>query len=191
MWRFLKKPPLIGLDITFNEIRLLQLKKSGAHWHIEHCVCQPLFSESSMSAQLAEIILQRKMMSYPVAIAVSDHQVLKKKISFPSQLKEADIAADIHQNHYQYLPECEREEMFVDFSILRIAHDTQDILLVATQKQPLQSYIDTVKQAGLKLSIIDVDVYALARAKAQHADLLKSEPRFLLCYGLAMRDAVV
>ena len=83
--RYLKKYPLLGLDLGFNELRLLQLEKRGKTYHVEKLLIQPLSPESpkqgkkiawaEVGEQLQALVVRAQLAGSAVALALPSSAV--------------------------------------------------------------------------------------------------------------------
>jgi len=173
---YFKKYPFLGLDLGLNEIRLLQLEKRGSCFHIEKMVAHPFSVEKASRGKgssweayrepLLDLVAQMELKNCSVALALPHSAIIKKQIELPPPLQESELTAVLQQGLSQYFPGIPENEIYFDYEVKPANEAWLSILLVATRKQQLQSQLSVVEQAGLKVAIVDVDIYALTRAAA-------------------------
>jgi type IV pilus assembly protein PilM len=81
----------------------------------------------------------------------------------PIEFKESDIEANISIEAAQYIP-YPVEEIYLDFEVKGLSQassEQQDILLVATRKENVDTREAALKEAGLVPAVVDVEAYAL------------------------------
>jgi type IV pilus assembly protein PilM len=99
-----------------------------------------------------------------VAVAVSGHSVIVKKVSLPSMSKE-ELEDQIQWEAEQYIP-FDVNEVHLDFQILETSEGEgqMDVLLVAAKKDLVDDYVQVINEAGLNAVAIDVAAFAVENA---------------------------
>lgn len=175
VFRYIRSRRGLGLDICSTEIRLLALQRKKQQICIEKidAMALPFGAVVEGKIQQAEVvtthlkmIVQKAEVQHEkVAIALPIQSVISKKITLDENIN--------HINDY-----------FPGISDV-LAYDyikvDKEMLLIATRHDELMRYVSMVESAGLQVSIVDVDLYALARA-AHFAisPKVRSYPIFLL-----------
>lgn len=170
----------LGLDICSTEIRLLALRRKKQHIYIEKMAVTALpfgavvdgkiQQTEVVTAYLKTIIQQAHVHAANVTIALPIQSIISKKISL------TEAASINHSNQINdYFPGV-NDVLAYDY--IEIDKETW---LIATRHDALMLYVNIIESAGVKVSIVDVDLYALARA-AHFALLYKvrSYPIFVL-----------
>lgn len=166
--------PLIGLDIQATEICFLQLRRVKQEISIEQAarISLPIGAIIDgkiqqfdvVSESVHKLVQQTKMRGCGTAIALPTQCVITKKIQLPRSLCESGIAKEITENLHSYFPNV-TDALAYDFTVLYEADNPSDnVLVTATRYDQLTSYVGVIEQAGLKVKIVDVDIYALIRA---------------------------
>jgi type IV pilus assembly protein PilM len=104
-----------------------------------------------------------KIKNKNIAISISGHPVIIKKISVPL-MTEDELEQTIPFEAEQYIP-FSLEEVNLDFQILGPSEDKSkqmNVMLVAAKKALLADYVAVLQNAGLKAAIVDIDVFALS-----------------------------
>ena len=173
----LKTPTLVGLDIQADAIRLLQLrpiKKPFKKIIIEQAIkialpagamtLEKIQQPELVGNCLQELIVRSTLKNVSAIIALPAHCVTSKRIQLAKELGELERETEITDNLTDYLPNLSGN-LCCDYVKLDAYNETQDnIFLVAASIDSLNSYVDIIKKSSAKLSIVDVDSYALARA---------------------------
>ena len=107
---------LIGLDVGDSSVKVVELKDlgKGRGYELVKLGWDPLSSEAIvdgaiMDSQLVTETIQRLFQrcrikpSSPLAVALSGHSVIVKRISLPV-MTEAELAESIHWEAEQYIP---------------------------------------------------------------------------------------
>jgi type IV pilus assembly protein PilM len=165
---------LVGLDINPDEIRLLQLNHHQGQWSVENVASIELPAQAIVDGHikqfdlvqegLSSLVRNTKTRGAPAAIALPATLVMTQRIKLAAELTADECEAEISENLARYLP-ITAEELCFDFVNLPVIESTtQEILLIASRQEPLNTYVRLVSAAGLKLRLVDVDSYALLRA---------------------------
>ena len=100
---------------------------------------------------------------YCVAIALPASQMIQKRIKLAAYLNDTERLTHISENLSHYLPGL-NESLYFDFVRITTSDQEDECLLVAARRLQVDGYVSLLEQAGLKTVIVDVDIYALARA---------------------------
>ncbi|TMB28454.1 MAG: type IV pilus assembly protein PilM, partial [Deltaproteobacteria bacterium] len=124
-----------------------------------------------------------------VAIGVSGHSVIIKKISMPRMTRD-ELEESIQWEAEQYIP-FDVKDVNIDVQILTPPdQDTgagqMDVLLVAAKKDMINDYTSVVAEAGLIPVVVDVDAFAVQNAFEVNYDLPRSETVVLVNAGASV-----
>jgi type IV pilus assembly protein PilM len=173
--KFCPWPPLLaGIDMNAEEIRLLVLSRTRKSYRVEKFAVASLpagiFHEGkikhpeSLQAALKQLVVQTRTQALPAAMALPATAVIFKRITLPQGIAKKNIHAHIASYCSEYFPGLQ-DALCFDFMTLPAAENSSpQVLLVASRMELLNSYLALGENAGLKVKIIDVDIYALARA---------------------------
>jgi len=170
---FTRKEPILGIDISPSAVKLIELSRSGPRFRVESFAIEPL-GEGMMEDRnpvdtddMAEVIRRacRKAgtRTRRAAVAVPTSSVITRTVPMPAEFKESDIETNISIEAAQYIP-YPIEEIYLDFEnkgLSRASNDMQDVMLVATRKENVDTREAALKNAGLTPAIVDVEAYAL------------------------------
>ena len=174
MFSFLsRKKELVGLDIGASSVKAVQLKRVGKGYELVHLGMAPLNPETivdgvimdggSVISAIQQIYQEHGIKTRDVAVAVSGHSVIVKKIKV-QQMTEEELAGQLQWEAEQYIP-FPIEDVNLDFQILEPRGGAEmDILLVAVKKDVMNDYLTVISSAGLNGQVVDVDAFALENA---------------------------
>jgi type IV pilus assembly protein PilM len=172
---FSKKKDTIGVDIGSSSIKLVQLREGKGGYQLVHIGVHPLPAEaivdntlmdsSSVVETIRSMVASLDIRTNEAVCSISGNAVIIRKISLPVMPVE-ELEDQIHWEAEQYIP-FDINDVNVDFQIL--APDEQDpskmnVLLVASKKEIINDYMAVFAEAGLKLVVVDVDVFAVQSA---------------------------
>lgn len=168
----LKHPSLVALDIQERDIFLIKINKLNKDKPILAAVSLPLaegiirdgrvIEYDSLVLALSQLVRQTKTQGFGAAIAISNQYVMSKQVSLPFMAQEAEYEAEICANRDKYLPGV-TGDVYFDYCFLPSASHSQAIQFVAAKSDMVDDYVNAVNQSGLKVKIIDIDCYAIAR----------------------------
>ena len=168
-----RKEPILGIDISPSAVKLIELSRSGNRFRVEAFAIEPL-GEGMMEDRnpadtdnVAEAIKRAWRNSGTrmrhAAVAVPTSGVITRTMPMPAEFKESDIEVNIPIEASQYIP-YPVEEIYLDFEVkgLSLASaEMQDVMLVATRKENVDTRDAALRNAGLVPAIVDVEAYAL------------------------------
>lgn len=180
MFLFKKKKEVIGIDIGSSCVKLVQLKDNKGSLQLlnvgllplppEAIVDNTLMDSSSIAAQINKLVASLGIKIKDVACSISGNSVIIRKIVLPAMPQE-ELEDQISWEAEQYIP-FDINDVNMDFQIL--SPDINDpskmnVLLVASKKDIINDYVAVFSEAGLQLSIVDVDSFAVQNAfEANH-----------------------
>jgi type IV pilus assembly protein PilM len=95
-------------------------------------------------------------------MALPNAAVISKKILVPAGQSEDDLEIQVETEANQYIP-FSLDEVNLDFQVLGPApnnpHDVE-VLIAASRKEKIDDRIAAAESAGLKATVMDVDLYA-------------------------------
>ncbi|MBD2183897.1 type IV pilus assembly protein PilM [Planktothrix sp. FACHB-1355] len=176
---FSKRKPGIGIELAPERINIAQLRKQGQGFKLVtlHSVEVPegVFQEGqildppTMAELIQTALADKKIKATRVATAIPGAAgAIVRIIPVPAELDERELR-DMVLNHEAslYLP-FPREEADVDYQKLGFFTDEDGIekvqvLLAAVREDVTNTYIETFKQAGLQLDVLEINSFALIR----------------------------
>jgi type IV pilus assembly protein PilM len=167
---------LVGLDIGSSSIKAVEVvrrDKSGdfdlislgtAALPPEAIVQGAFLNANAITDSIREAVERGKLRSKQVAVAVSGHSVIVKKVSLPAMSAE-ELEDQIRFEAEQYIP-FDVNEVNLDFQILSqgAADGQMDVVLVAAKKDLIDDYVQVITEAGLTPVVIDVAAFAVENA---------------------------
>jgi type IV pilus assembly protein PilM len=168
----------VGIELAPERINIAQLRKQGQGFKVttlySHEVPEGIFQDGKIvdSPTLAEMIkaalAESKLKIDRVATAVPMREAIIRIIPIPAELDDQELR-DMVLNHEAglYLP-YPREEVDLDYQKLGFFTDEDGIekvqvLLVATRKEITDTYLETFREAGLQVDVLEINSFALIR----------------------------
>ena len=198
---FSKAVPLFGLDIGSSAIKVVQLKEKKSGYALEKFGIKPLAPEmivdgtvmdaTSVGGVIKELLAEQKIKLRDVAISISGHSVIVKKINLPA-MTEDELEESIKWEAEQYIP-FDINDVNIDFHILGTVEgqDGQphmNVLLVAAKKDKLNEYTSLVADAGLNPRVVDVDSFAIENMYGMNYGVQEGEVVALVNIGASVMN---
>ncbi len=180
MFLFKKKKIFIGMDIGSSSVKVVQLKDNNGSYQLlnvgifhlppEAIVDNTLMDSAAIAAAIKNLVASLGIKTKDVVCSISGNSVIIRKIVLPTMLQE-ELEDQILFEAEQYIP-FDINDVNMDFQIL--SPDSSDpskmnVLLVASKKDIINDYVSLFGEAGMNLSVVDVDSFAVQNAfEANH-----------------------
>jgi type IV pilus assembly protein PilM len=195
------KRQLVGLDIGSSAIKLVQLKESKGRYFLQKFGVKPLepevivdgtvMDEGRVVSAMRELFDECGVKNKQVAISISGHAVIIKKISLPP-MPDDELEGQVRLAAEQYIP-FDINEVNIDFHVLpaETAGDAQgemSVILVAAKKDKINELTELVKGAGLLPMVMDVDAFAIENMHAINYPMAHDETTALVNLGASVMN---
>lgn len=166
---------MIGLDIQVDGFRLIERSLNRG---IKKLLYQPFPSSVYQDGRvvdwqvvrimLAKWVVSLRLSAKKTVLALPANVVRMQKMQLPVGLNAVDIKAEIATQLHRDLPGLQ-EKLIIDFITPNAKTSTgyTDIFFAATKEALLMPYVECVRAAGLRVSAVDIDLYALKRAMCE------------------------
>lgn len=192
---------LVGLDIGSSAIKVAQLKESKGRYFLQKFGVKSLESEvivdgtvmdeGRVVSAIQELFAEANVKNKHVAISISGHAVIVKKISLPP-MPDEELEGQVKLAAEQYIP-FDINEVNIDFHVLspNVSDDAQgdmSVILVAAKKDKINELTELVKAAGLVPIVMDVDAFAVENMHAINYPLAQEETTALVNLGASVMN---
>lgn len=199
MFLFKKKKDVIGIDIGSSSIKLVHLKDLKGAWQLlnagivplppEAIVDNSLMDPAAIVGSIRNLVASLGEKVKDVACSISGNSVIIRKISLQAMPQE-ELEEQISWEAEQYIP-FDINDVNMDFQIL--APDPHDpakmsVLLVASKKDIINDYVSVFSEAGLSLSVVDVDSFAVQNAYEINHDAPPNDVAALINIGASVMN---
>jgi type IV pilus assembly protein PilM len=177
MW-FRRAKPLIGIDIGSHAIKLVRFALTGASYQLLNLALLPVPPDTVVDGVIGDIpavqgllqhlITLEKITDKDVALALSGHSVIVKKVQVV-RMSEEELGNAMPYEAEQHIP-FDVYDVNTDFQILDAADANpsrsgqMEVLLAAAKKGRVDELSQVARGANLSPSVIDVDMLALINA---------------------------
>jgi type IV pilus assembly protein PilM len=195
------KRQLVGLDIGSSGIKLVQLKENRGRYVLQKFGVKPLepevivdgtvMDEGRVVSTIRELFEELNVKVKQVAISISGHAVIIKKISLPP-MPDDELEGQVRLAAEQYIP-FDINEVNIDFHVLPSdgGGDSQgemSVILVAAKKDKINELTELVKSAGLIPLVMDVDAFAIENMHAINYPMAQDETTALVNIGASVMN---
>lgn len=166
---------LLGLDIGSSAIKLVQMREQKGKYVLQKFGIKSLEPEvivdgtvmdaARVVTAIKELLQESNVRLKNVAMSISGHSVIVKKITLPP-MSDEELEGQVKLAAEQYIP-FDINEVNLDFHVLNPLEQSEDgqaqmaILLVAAKKEKVNELTELVKGAGLNPVVLDVDAFAI------------------------------
>jgi len=167
---------LIGTDISSSAIKMVEISEAKGAFRVERYAIEPLAKDSVVDGNINNLdavseTLRRchKRLGSKhknLAMALPNAAVISKKILVPSGLTEDEIEFQVETEANQYIP-FSLDEVNLDFQVLGPAPSSPDdveVMIAASRKEKIEDRVAVSEVAGLKATVVDVDLFAAQSA---------------------------
>jgi type IV pilus assembly protein PilM len=193
-----KSKGLVGLDIGSSSIKLVELKKKSTDYELLGVAVEDLGQDTVvdgaiMDANAAALAIERifagqKTKNRDVAMAVSGHSVIVKRISAPAATEEElhNVLAYEAQQHVPF----DLEDVSLSYHVLgrNQAGNAMDVVLVAAKREKVLNHTSVASQAGATPVVMDIDAFALQNAYELNYQPVPDHTSALLNIGASMMN---
>ncbi len=186
----------LGLDIGSSSIKLVQLRETKKGIHLvnlsvanlppEAIVDGALMNSSVIVETIREMTEKLKLKAKEVALSISGHSVIIKKIGLPAMTQD-ELDESIKWEAEQYIP-FDVNDVYLDYQVLqsRPEQGQMDVLLVAAKREIVDEYAGIARDAGLEPIVVDVDCFTIQNTFETGYGFPPGETIVLIDIGAAM-----
>ncbi len=183
-----KSNQVVGLDIGTRSVRAVELTinkqppvlgKVGFSRIPEGLVVDGEIADvKQVSRYLRDLWKKSGLAKRDIVIGIANQKVIVRVVELPA-MTQAELKGAIRFQAADYIP-MPIEDTILDFEILE-EHEGRDgeklskVLLVAAQREMIQTFVDALAGAGLSPKSIDVKSFALMRSLLPKLSLIPSE----------------
>lgn len=178
----------LGVDLGSEWLKVLKVSARGGGVRLEalgRAPWQPGETDApgTAGAKVLAMFRHLELKDTVVASSVAGHSVIVKRVVCEAEsVKVLDEA--VQRDARQYIP-FDITDVFLDYQYLApgTREKTHEVLLVASKKKAVQTLGEAMTQAGLSLSVVDVDAFAVCNAFEFNYPEFKAKPAYLLDIG--------
>lgn len=175
-----KNTSLIGVDVSASAVKMVELSATGKQqFRLEGYANVNLPKGVVSDGNINDLAVVADTMraawrllgtrAKQVVMALPTAAVISKRVTLPAGMRDDELELQVESEANQYIP-FPLEEMNLDFQVLGPlgkSSDEVEVLIVAAKKEKIDDRVAVAEEAGLKVSIMDVDAYATETAYRQ------------------------
>jgi type IV pilus assembly protein PilM len=168
-----KTNQMVGVDIGANSIKICLLKKSKTGELSLSKVANKSYEKELLhdgnivdtlyvGQELKRLIAENGIQTKLAASALSSYSVITKRIAMP--FLENDALESGVQVEVENIIPFPLKEIYYSYYIMGVDEEKEgmmNLLIVAAKKEIVDSYLEAFHMAGLKLSLLDVDIFTI------------------------------
>lgn len=169
----------VGVDITSENIVIVLLRKA-AQINLDEVIIVPaptgsvtegyITDPASLGNAIRNALDERKIKEKRIITSVSGQSAIIRPIKFP-QMSPQELKSVVLEEAERYIP-FDIHEVILDYQPLESFMDADgipkiEVLLVAAQRDLINTHISMAEGAGLELAVVDVASFAVMRALAR------------------------
>lgn len=171
---FTPKEPAFALQLNGTSLKLIQLTERGGLIHVQAYDHAPLpkdvmnndaITDAATLSQFIESTIETpefgKITTRKVAITLPESKSFVRIIQIP-KMAESEVENAILFEAESYVP-MPMDQVYFDWRILQTGNDTMAVLLVASPKDTVDSYLSVLETANLEVVAIEVESQSLCR----------------------------
>jgi type IV pilus assembly protein PilM len=199
MFLFKKKKEVVGIDIGSSSVKVVQLKDNKGSFQLlnagifplppEAIVDNTLMDSSAIASVIKNLVASLGIKIKDVVCSISGNSVIIRKIVLPAMPQE-ELEDQISWEAEQYIP-FDINDVNMDFQILSPDSDNpskMNVLLVASKKDIINDYVSVFSEAGMQLSVVDVDSFAVQNAFETNHDYSSEDILALVNIGASVMN---
>jgi type IV pilus assembly protein PilM len=170
---FRRSSQVLGVDIGTNSIKMCLLKKNKTGDFVLSKMASRSYEKDLLNdgniidpvylaQELKNLVGAHSIPTRVAASALSSYSVITKRITMPFLEKEA-LESSIRLEVENIIP-FPLKEIYFSYYIMGIDDEKEgmmNLLIVAAKKEIVDGYVATFDEAGLDLSVLDVDIFAV------------------------------
>ncbi|MGH2786145.1 MAG: type IV pilus assembly protein PilM [Actinomycetota bacterium] len=196
---------LLGLDIGTSAVRAAEVSMKTEPPTLTRFASAPLprgavvggeiIDTDAVVSALREAIRRGRFQVRNTALGLANQKVVVRQIEMPA-MEEEELKGALQFQAQEFIP-IPIEDAILDFQILEeITNDAGErvlqILLVAAQKDMVNTFVSVAQRAGLDPSAVDLSSFAVLRALGSTTSILGArEGEALIDIGAAVTNIVV
>lgn len=198
---FYKNKPLFGLDIGFSSLKVMQLEHVGKKKVLvtgygvtqfkNEVIKDGVIEDPIELAKITQTLFRNNIVgeinTRRVAMAIPATKTYNRAITLP-RLSKNDLQAAIEGEVEQYIP-MPSNELYIDYEVLAQRQEETDILIVASPKKVVDSYMNFAGLVGFEVANIETTIAADSRLffEAEANDI----PTVLIDFGSISSDITI
>jgi len=167
--------PILGIDIGSTAIKVLQVGMVGGQIKITNYAIEPLepgiviekniIDRDRVIAAIREAVNKSGATTKKVCVSISNSMSITRTIKMGADLTDKDIGSEIELEAERYIP-YKLNEINLDYKVIGPSEDPDlvNVILVASKSENVLNIVNIMTDAGLTVTVVDIDSFAIGRA---------------------------
>lgn len=197
---FYRDKPLFGFDIGFSSLKVMQIE-TKKHGHIvtgygvanfeEQAIKDGVIVDPEAVAKATHELFSKNLIgeisTNRAAFAIPAARTFNRTVSLP-KLSPRELYQAVQQEAEQYIP-VPLEDLYIDYEIISENTDTSELLVVASPKKIVDSYLLLSQLLGIELACIETTIGSGSRLFVQAE--ASEVPTVLIDFGSISSDITI
>ena len=200
-----RREPLFGMDIGHSSLKVMQLELDGgkdksptvagygsSHRYAVNSIVDGVIVDYKALSEALHDLFDRRLAgiisSRKVACTIPLSHSFSRPLKLPP-MDDDDLSQAVHLEAEQYIPVAP-ENLYIDYDVVRRDENNIEILVVATPKNIVESYMKFLESMGLEPVALEPTMNATARIFGM-ADPAHDKPTVLIDFGAEATDIAV
>jgi len=177
---FYKSKPTFGIDIGHGVVKVVQLEKNiksndkliGYGYYSfspaaidEHGVITDIEAVAKATYQLIQTHMVGSIMTNRIAATIPSARTFTRILKLPP-INDDDLEKAVRAEAEQYIP-VPIADLYIDYELTKHGEKENEVLMVATPRPVIDSYLQVFKALGLEVAAIEPSLTAVTRAISQ------------------------
>jgi type IV pilus assembly protein PilM len=197
---FYHNQPLFGLDIGFNNMKVMQIDTTGKTQKVlgygvtnfsEGAITEGVITDLAAVAQAAMDLFKNQIIgnisTHRVAVAIPAVRTFNRNLVLP-KLAHKDLADAVLAEAEQYIP-IPNDDLYIDYSVVSETAEDMELLMVAVPRKIIDSYLDLLSILNLEPIAFETTIAASSRlfVQSEKTDV----PTILMDFGSISSDITI
>lgn len=193
-----RSKPLFGFDIGYGTIKVIQIDDTKKHvlgygftqFDINAIRDGEVYDYEAVAKAIKDLFDNRIIGSITtpsVAVSLPVSQTFSRVITLP-KLDRKDLMEAVMLEAEQYIP-VPVDQLYLDYNIIEARETEQDILLAASPRHIVDSYVNLFEIIGLEIAIFEPSILSVVRL-VKHAERTDI-PTLILDLGSNSTDLII
>ncbi len=187
-----KKKSLLGIDIGHYYTKFVDIEENGNIRFLRSAVKErtpdALFKDENideiiLKEFIKDIVSTHKIKNKKAALALNSSVVIVKMLKMPL-VDTKEMEQSVMWEAEQYIP-FKLDTVNVSYQIMKkdeVAKEMQ-VLIAAVKKDKINSYVDAIRNAGLQVLVVDVDVFSEANIFYSNNENIVNDSNLIIDVG--------
>jgi len=192
-----------GIDVGSHSVQLVELAGDAGSYELARYARVPLNrgiidkgvmkDPAGVTDAVKKLFARSKCRQKNVAVALPGHVSMITKATFPA-MDENELRDRIIDDAREFFPIDDISNVDFDFFVLgenAINPDMIDVVIGAARKEIIASYRNVIEKAGCKVTIMDIDAFALETAYEENYDFDANNVVVLIHSGASITNITI